>query len=410
MSLPGRRRGDLGAVDGPRLVRLLRRGRARRRVEAARALAERGEPQALAALRDFLEDPTPGVRRAVARGLGHGGRPEDSVRLGSALTSELCTTVAIDLAAAWVRCGASPERVRPLLRGRVESRLHTARGQREPDSAAGLGARMAMREWSLVLDPERPSDGEVWSSESRVEDRRVLLTRLRSVLDEDPDSAAGRQLVEALGAQGHPADLPRLQQLRRDGGRRTDHAALSALGRLGDPRALPDLLIALVEMDVDPGRALAHRRLSAVALGRLGIPSVAPKLHQALRREAREHEGRPGAGLGIQYPVRTNLLWALGELQSARSVRVLLPYLSDLSGSALGGFYLPAMGALVKLGGGALAPVLALAEGPVGDAADNAVGVLGGLARTSPAARAALVGLGHRHDRTGTMARRVLDL
>ena len=380
-------------MDGPRLVRVLRRGRETRRVEAARALAELEDLPAAQALREVLADPVPGVRRAAARGLGRWGLGEDAPRLRDALAREASTTVAVDLAAAWVRCGGRPEMAGALLQERVGRRLRTARGLREPDAASGLGARTAFREWWLVLAPHtHPGEGEAVPASQR----QALLEGLRRAVEREPDSAGGRQAVEALGAQGHPEDLRRLLRLRKQGGRRTDHAALAALGRLGDPRALDELLEALVEMDGDPGRAFAHRRLAAVALGRLGMPGVAPRLHRALRREAREHEGRPGAGLGIQYPVRANLLWALGELQSPRSIKVLVPYLGDVSGSALGGFHLPAMGALVKLGARAVEPVRSVAERATGEAALNALGVLEALAEEHGTARAALADLAGR--------------
>ena len=409
MSRAGRGQGGLAGLDGPGLVRVLRRGRDARRVAAARALAELDEPPAAQALRDVLADRVPGVRRAAARGLGRWGHGDDASRLSDALALEVCTTVAVDLAAAWVRCGGRPDLAGARLQERVGRRLRTARGPREPDAASALGARTAFREWWLVLAPDAPARDAAAVPTLPLQPRSDLLEALRRAVDREPDSAEGRQAVEALGAQGHPGDLGRLVRLRQQGGRRTDHAALSALGRLGDPAAVDALLGALVEMDVDPGRAFAHRRIAAVALGRLGLPSVAPRLHRALRREALEHEGRPGAGLGIQYPVRANLLWALGELQAPRSIKVLVPYLGDASGSALGGFHLPAMGALVKLGAGVVEPMRSVAEGGAGDAALNAVGVLEALATDHPTAHEALVALAVRPGDVGERAREALS-
>jgi len=63
-----------------------------------------------------------------------------------------------------------------------------------------------------------------------------------------------------------------------------------------------------------------------------------------------DHEGRPGAGLGIQFPVRTTIVWALGETQEKRAIPKLIELLSEDSGSALGGLYLSAMDALIKIG------------------------------------------------------------
>ena len=79
---------------------------------------------------------------------------------------------------------------------------------------------------------------------------------------------------------------------------------------------------------------------------------------QALTTEAREFEGKPGAGLGIQYPVRSLLLWALGEISADQTAGQLIEYLGNITGTAMGGFYLPAIGALLKLPQEAIVPAL----------------------------------------------------
>ena len=96
------------------------------------------------------------------------------------------------------------------------------------------------------------------------------------------------------------------------------------------------------------------------------------------RRPGRLGKGRPGAGLGIQFPVRSNLLWGLGELQAPRAARELTTYLSNMHGSALGGFHLPAMGALYKLGAPAVPELVRVASAGE-EAGVNAVGVLEAL-------------------------------
>jgi HEAT repeat protein len=355
-----------------------------------------------------LGDSVPAVRRAAALGLGRAASPQDREALWKALAGERTVTVATALAVAAVRCGTPAAVAHAALVARVGRPLQTARGQREVDGALGLGARMAERELVLALCPEHAGTSQVdWSAVTLRPADDVRAGQL-AALDREADSAAGRQAVEALAAHGRPEDLARVLALRQEAGRRTDHACVNALGRLGDPRALSALMDALVEMDVDPGRAFAHRRLGAIALGRLGLPGTAPKLHQAMTREAREHEGRPGAGLGIQFPVRSNLLWAVGEVQSPKSATVLAPYLGNLSGSALGGFHLTAMGALVKLGEPAVAPTVAVVHDGSDDAAANALGVLAGLACDVPAARRALAALAGRPDARGRQAAALL--
>ena len=150
----------------------------------------------------------------------------------------------------------------------------------------------------------------------------------------------------------------------------------NALGVGGDPRALPLLVDALRATDVDPGRGFTQRRLAATAIGRIGLRAATPVLLRALQDEALDFEGRPGAGMGIQYPVRTNLLWALGEVADPAAVPTLLSYLGNTSGSAFGGFYLAAMDALTKIGPAAEPALNAVLHTAPDTEAAHALGVL----------------------------------
>jgi HEAT repeat protein len=176
-----------------------------------------------------------------------------------------------------------------------------------------------------------------------------------------------RQALEALGAVCPSSDVPRLLELEEVLGKRERNSWLLALGRTGDPRCLPVLTATLQRMAVDPARGFAERRLSALGLGRMGLPSLGSVLLRAYRRE-REEEGHPGAGLGVQYPVRAVLVWALGECQVSSATSLLCSLLDERSGTAFGGLYLPAMGALLKLGEAAR-PELERVTGPGADQA-----------------------------------------
>ena len=121
-----------------------------------------------------------------------------------------------------------------------------------------------------------------------------------------------------------------------------------AMGLHGSPLFAGRLVDCLRSMSVDPGHGFALRMESAIALGRLGFSLNRTVLVQALENEALDFEGRPGAGLGVQHSVRSHILAALGELQAAPNV--LCQYLGNTHGSADGGFYLPAMDALWKVG------------------------------------------------------------
>lgn len=182
-----------------------------------------------------------------------------------------------------------------------------------------------------------------------------------------------------LAMLGGPECRSHLTRLRESAGRRGDHALLAALGVHGHPDALDDFLAAMRARDVDPGRGFTQRRIAADGMGELGLRAGVSALSTALTAERTQFEGRPGAGLGIQYPVRANILRALGEIADVSAVPVLLPYLDDVSGSAFGGFYLPAMDALVKIGLPAVPAIRrwGVAASPLGRT--NAAGVLSAL-------------------------------
>ena len=88
---------------------------------------------------------------------------------------------------------------------------------------------------------------------------------------------------------------------------------LHAVGRFGSNLCVrPDLLFAT---DVDPGRGFTQRRLAPTALGRLGLRDATPVLLRALENEALDYEGRPGAGMGVQYP---EILWEVCRVLTQR--------------------------------------------------------------------------------------------
>jgi hypothetical protein len=329
--------GDPDTLDGPGLARGVRRGSEEFAVRCIRALGERDEPRAAAFLAPHL---TAGaaVRRAAARALGHLARPESLVHLRAAWTVERSEEGRVALAVARVRCGDDPAAVLAALTTFDARTLHTVGGPRTPGAVAGVPPLIDRLQLCLGA-----RGGEILS-------RTALLTAGRAAVAGGVGGTAAQEQLQALAAQGHPGDLTVLQGLFRSAGRRGEHALVAALGLSGDPRAAITLRDFLRATDVDPGRGFAQRRLAATALGRLGLRRATPWLLRALADEAADHEGRPGAGLGIQYPVRTNLLWALGEVGDPAALPTLATYLGNTHGSALGGFYLPAMDALAKYG------------------------------------------------------------
>jgi len=317
-------------ASSEQLARILAGDKDALRVRAIRTLAARGVIDSLPSLPSLLTDPVPGVRSALGKAFGSAGRARE---LEEGLGQEPCWTVRVALAMTLERLGREARLEPP--------EVVTAEGPRVPERALALGLGDGVGERQLHA-PGEPMD----------ERRARLLARV-------PEDLAA---LEALGAIGHVEDHERLMGLQQVLGKRGSNAWLLALGRSGDPRSVPALLAALGRVAVDPGRGFAHRRLAALGLGRMGLPSLGPELVRAFHREGVE-EGRPGAGLGIQYPVRGVLVWAMGECQAPNTIPLLCGLLGDRTGTAQGGLYLPAMGALVKLGPTA-APHLQRVRGP----------------------------------------------
>jgi len=288
-----------------------------------------------------LESNSPVERRLGALGIGRGERGEDLPALEEKLRNERAGAARTALATAWVRCGGTRSEVPGLLLTNGCSRRHT-------DSLERLQEDMG-----LVLDSDP--------------------IELRTRLDQDPGAA--RDTLRQLCAHQWMEDRHRINVVQRAGGRRTEHACLEAMGRLGCSSYLSPLLDGLDEIHVDPGRGLAHRRVAAEALGRLGLPEAYRSLKRALVWEEREL-GAPGAGMGMQFPVRDTLIQAIGELQDPRSIPLLCRYLGAVEESPLGGLHLPAMEALWKLGPEAIPALQLVARKGLQPAASHAVSLL----------------------------------
>ncbi len=203
--------------------------------------------------------------------------------------------------------------------------------------------------------------------------RRPLVERFDAI------RVGGDDLL-ARARRRDPSDLDALRSARATAGRRGDHALLVALADHGDPRAFADFKEALLARDVDPGRGFTQRRLAADGLGALGLSAGVSLIAGALRDERNDFEGRPGAGLGIQYPVRANLLYALGEIGHSSAIPLLIAHLDDSSSSALGGLDLPAMDSLFRIGLPASEPVRRALPGLGERGRKNAGALLGALA------------------------------
>jgi HEAT repeat protein len=332
------------------IKKALPRSKASFRCRLLRELGERKELQSGTIFVAHLNDSEPGIRRAAAHGLG---LLERATTVDNRIATEPCTTVKLELAKTWVLGGGKSETAQNFLSQHAQRNLNTHTGTRQP-------ALFVAQDEEVLL--------------------RALGNSLKPVLSLSPTQTPDqtRAALSSLAYRGRPSDFDTLKKQLQTGGRRMEHIAIALLGLHGDPRSLKPLCKFLSEMSVDPARGFAHRRTAAIALGRLGLKEAGPPLLRALRQEPADHEGRPGAGLGIQYPVRTNIIWALGEIQEERAIPALIELLKDDAGSPLGGFYCVAMDALVKIGPAAR-PRLEHHSRSVGRTAENAAGVLAAL-------------------------------
>jgi HEAT repeat protein len=275
-----------------------------------------------------LSHVAPAVRRSAARALEAHPHPDDLAALSLAVAEERAPDVALALARAARACGADPVTLEAHL-DRIEGlRVATIDGWRRPWATAPLELRDRFRG-----EPEPPAE---------------------------------------------------TAEARPEAGRRAQHQKLAALGRAGHPDGLRPLRAALEAMDDDPGHAFAQRRVAARALGQIGLPEAAPWLRDALLAERRDHEGRPGAGMGVQFPVRASLLLAIGMLQDVDAAPILVSHLDALEASPLGGLHLPAMAALVMIGPAATPTLQVAARSASATRAAHAFAVLHALGQVVP--------------------------
>ena len=124
--------------------------------------------------------------------------------------------------------------------------VRTARGAREPESAAGFGPDNLTRELLRLLNPEWMSHPPPWGPPPTA---AALRARLLAEVQRDPHSGEGRQALEDLRALGHPADLPLLYEAQHSAGRRGSNSVIIAMGLHGDPRLAPLLIQQLERVD-----------------------------------------------------------------------------------------------------------------------------------------------------------------
>lgn len=324
--------GLMSRASDQMLIAILRRRSPNTRTMAIRELGLRERDNPRGTLGDFLTNAVPGVRRSAAWAIGRSASKAEGARLLHLAKNERVDMVRFSQAMGAVACGISTQDAWAVLEHAAKRSLRGGYGERRMGMYAGFSPENCKDLWDLGTGPNQ---GDFF----------IRRASAREALGFEPED---RATILRLALCADPRDFELLSGLWAGAGRRMRLVLTAAMGLHGDPRWVPRLLGSLRAMDVDPGHGFALRSESALALGRLGLPGVASSLVVGLEMEALDQEGRPGAGLGIQRPVRRYLLAALGELQC--SADVLAQYLGNTHGSAEGGFYLPAMDALWKVG------------------------------------------------------------
>ncbi len=366
--------------EGKALLRLAAEGSADDAARAARWLGVVSPEKTAETLSTLLERPEASVRRAALRAAVDAGRTE--VRWARAALESGARVLASDrrkevqvVAAALLHLAGEDEARRWML-GLEHEVLPTFFGANRVGplmemDAPGIALRIAqilrpgkgLAEWRESAEAWRERGVPLVPS-APAEEKRALEI-LRGRVDQGRQNREDWEATVDLALCARGDDHPRLVHRFRNSPGPGLVQAVKALGLHGDPRAIPLLGDRIIDHDADPELGFALRRHGATALGRIGSPTAVGHLLPALRIEEDFFEGRPGAGCGVIFPVRANILWALGEIGDPVAAAEVAEHLADESGPSSGGFYLYAMDALLKMGPGAVAGIhRAVAKGP----------------------------------------------
>jgi len=222
----------------------------------------------------------------------------------AALVALLFVAPAVAIAAAVPAASATPNaEVRNT--NRVEAAAPSAashEGDVEPTALVGGVAEHALQE---IPATERQALGVT-------QKRDTAVPALLSVL-KDENAAVRLAAVESLGNLSDPRAVDALvQALRTDTDPQVREAAAEALGEIDSPRAVPGLIAALGSEKVGAVRAKIAWALGEIDDKRSGAV-------EALGAVVRDPDAE----------VRRQAVWALGELEAATAVPMLIPALKD---------------------------------------------------------------------------------
>lgn len=339
------------------------------RVEVVLALARIGDPRAVFPLIGKVGDAVPEVREAVARALGDFGDPRATTALVLALR-DAAPEVRVEALSALGRLGADEAElaIAPVLEEKTADEV-----RRAAIAALGrIGSERAVQTLVAALATDDPNADTSPVREALVACGARAVPALEAALAAPPSPGVATGAALTLGVMGatHATDAI-VAAMRR--GALPVESALRALGRLGDPAALP----AVLELLTEP-RSAVRRRAGETLLalldpahpdGRgiepiaaaLGDPRTAPDERELLLR-ALGRTGSPRAiaalapfAKGKSLSLRMAALDALGVIGPAGQDAALLGALSDENGAVR----LRAAVALSRAAGeGSVAPLL----------------------------------------------------
>jgi cellulose synthase operon protein C len=353
--------GNLRAASAaPVLIPLLGRGSDEMKAKVAYALGQIRDEHGVRELVRATQ--TEALRGAAREALAGVGAPAvDPLLACLAGTLECDLTVAVDVLKTIGDARATPALLAELNRGRVRTQGVVA-------ALAALADRRALVPLLSLLDhADAPLKVQILDAVRPIIDGRAAGT-VQRLLD-DPSEDVRARAAQALGVLQARSAVPRLLSLAAAG----ETAAVSALGEIGDARAVAPLLGLL-----DGGRG-ESRRAAAEALARIKGPEVVDGLLRIARTGATE--------------ARVEALSALGGALRGHGT----PEAAEVCAKALDpgdpALALSAVGALAAMREPhALGRLLPAARGSQADLRRGAVEVLGnfGDAQAGPVLRAAL--------------------
>lgn len=357
------------------------------REEAAKALAELGDPQTLDALLTALEDEYWAVRAQVAWGLAKIGGSRAIEGLITLFNDNL-----MEVQAEAVKAAASMgESIVPSLLPCLKDQRWKVREQ----AAKALGELRAVQAVESLMVACRDRDGAVKSAAAealgKIGDSKAVPTLVKLFKDQskivretagtalmhigepsidalldavkDPHFVVRCHAVRALGGMTtdyqmgrawtkDPRVVDALIQLLKDPDRAVREDATIALGNIGDPRAVDGLIEAMKDGAV--------KRHAIASLGMIGDPRALPAVLDALKGRGIQQKGKPTPGCIIseEQLIKEAAATALGHFRQAKAIPDLIFLLKDI---VLRDY---ASASLVLIGDSAIEPLVTFLHDP----------------------------------------------